>query len=176
MGTSHSSAHQRQPDLIACWRGPRTNPGTGQLADPFAEDPIRRSFGLVTFCTLVLFGPLAINAKLAATVMLSVGWLAAAGLVIGFPVLLWSLGEYFVIAIRRRLRPTVDQLDISPRVAHILYRFNYEEIDFVDQASDAELMLLANMDARAVREIRRAISLWKYRRWQERGFPATGID
>jgi len=108
--------------------------------------------------------------------MLSVGWLAAAGLAIGLPVFLWSVGEWSAIAIRRRLRPTVDQLDISPRVAHILARFGYHEIDLVDQVSDAELMLLSNMDTRAVREIRRAIAIWKYRRWQERGFPARGFD
>jgi hypothetical protein len=40
----------------------------------------------------------------------------------------------------------------------------------VEEAPDAALLLLSNMDARALREIRRAISLWRYRRWQERGF------
>jgi Bacterial RNA polymerase, alpha chain C terminal domain len=125
---------------------------------------------------VVLFGPLAVNDSFAALVMLSVGWLAAAGLVIGLPVLLWSIGEWLAIEIRRRFHPTVDQLDISPRVAHILDRFGYHEIDLVDQVSDAELMLLSNMDTRAIREIRRAIAIWKYRRWQERGFPARGFD
>jgi len=176
VGTTQSSTHRNRPDVTGCWRGPRSNPGTGQLADPFAEDPIRRSAGLVAICALILFGPLLIDSEIAALVMLSVGWLAAAGLVIGLPVFLWSAGEWLTIAIRRRLRPTVDQLAISPRVAHILYRFNYEEIEIVDQASDAELMLMSNMDNRAVREIRRAIAIWKYQRWQERGFPATGFD
>jgi hypothetical protein len=37
-------------------------------------------------------------------------------------------------------------------------------------------MLLSNMDHRGLREIRRAITLWKYRRWQEQGFPATGQE
>jgi hypothetical protein len=32
------------------------------------------------------------------------------------------------------------------------------------------------MDARGVHEIRRAVNLWKYQRWQEAGFPATGYD
>jgi hypothetical protein len=32
------------------------------------------------------------------------------------------------------------------------------------------------MEARRLREVRRAVSLWKYRRWQEEGFPATGYD
>ena len=154
----------------------RTNPGTGHLADPFAENPIRRSFALVTFCCVVLFGPFLVSASFGTLVMLSVGWIAASGFVLGLPVLLWSVGEYLVLAVRRRIRPTVDQLDISPRVAHILFRFGYEEIDLVDQASDSELMHLSNMDARALRELRRSIAVWKYRRWQERGFPATGID
>ena len=41
---------------------------------------------------------------------------------------------------------------------------------------DEALMMLSNMDARTVREIRRAINLWQYRRWQEAGFPAGGMD
>jgi hypothetical protein len=39
---------------------------------------------------------------------------------------------------------------------------------------DAMLLLLSNMDARGVHEIRRAIAVWKYRRWQEKGFPVSG--
>jgi hypothetical protein len=35
-------------------------------------------------------------------------------------------------------------------------------------------MLLPNMDPRALHEIRRAINIWKYQRWQEAGFPAKG--
>ena len=45
----------------------------------------------------------------------------------------------------------------------------------VEATPDSSLMLLSNMDARAVREIRRAISIWRYQRWQERGFPADGL-
>ena len=176
MGSTHFSTRRSRPDLIGSWRGMRSNPGTGHLADPFAVNPIRRSFALVSFCCGVLLGPFLVSAGFGTLVMLSIGWIAAAGFVLGLPVLVWSLGEYLVLAIRRRIRPTVDQLDISPRVAHILFRFGYEEIDLVDQASDSELMHLSNMDARALRELRRAIAVWKYRRWQERGFPATGID
>jgi hypothetical protein len=176
VGSTHFTTRRGRPDLLGAWRGMRSNPGTGHLADPFAVNPIRRSFGLVTFCILVLAGPFLISESFGTLVMLSIGWIAAAGFVLGLPVLLWSVGEYLVIAIRRRICPTVDQLDISPRVAHILFRFGYEEIDLVDQASDGELMHLSNMDARSLRELRRAIAVWKYRRWQERGFPATGFD
>jgi len=162
--------------VALAWRGCRTNPGTGYLADPFAVNPIRRSAALVVGCAAVVFVPWLFGEELATTVMLSVGWLAMTGLVIGLPVLLLSLGEEAARAIRRRLRPTVDQLEITPRVAHILIRHGYESIDEVDRSPDAALLLLSNMDNRGIREIRRAIALWKYRRWQEQGFPATGQD
>jgi hypothetical protein len=163
-------------DVALAWRGCRTNPGTGYLADPFAINPIRRSATLVTGCAAIVFLPWLFGEELATTVMLSVGWLAMTGLVIGLPVLLLSLAEQGVRALRRRLRPTVDQLEITPRVAHILLRHGYEAIDEVDRAPDAALLLLSNMDNRGVREIRRAITLWKYRRWQDQGFPATGQE
>jgi hypothetical protein len=165
-----------RPDVAVAWRGCRTNPGTGYLADPFAINPIRRSATLVAGCAAIVFLPWFFGDELATTVMLSVGWLAMTGLVIGLPVLLLSLGEELVGTIRRRLRPTVDALEITPRVAHILLRHGYEAIDEVDRAPDAALLLLSNMDNRGLREIRRAIALWKYRRWQEQGFPATGQE
>jgi hypothetical protein len=144
--------------------------------DPFAINPIRRSFGLVLVSGLTVFGPLAIGGSVAMSVMVSVGWLAVTGLVIGVPILVWSLVEEGIDLIRKRLRPTVDQLQLSPRVAHVLTRHGYAEIDAVDNASDTTLLLLSNMDARGLHEVRRAINLWKYRRWQDQGFPATGFD
>jgi hypothetical protein len=165
-----------RPDAALTWRGCRSNPGTGHLADPFAVNPIRRSSTLVFGCAAIVFVPWFVDDEVATTVMLSVGWLAMTGLVIGLPVLLLSLVEEGVRFARRRLRPTVDQLEVTPRVAHILLRHGYESIDEVDRAPDAALLLLSNMDARGLREIRRAIALWKYRRWQEHGFPATGQE
>src|SRR5262249_23582068 len=123
-----------RPDVALAWRGCRTNPGTGYLADPFAINPIRRSATLVVGCAAIVFLPWCFGDELATTVMLSVGWLAMTGLVIGMPVLLLSLGEEGFRAVRRRLRPTVDQLEITPRVAHILLRHGYEAIDEVDRA------------------------------------------
>jgi hypothetical protein len=105
--------------------------------------------------------------------MLSVGWLAMTGLVIGLPVLVLSLIEEAVRLIRRKIRPTVDLLDLTPRLSHILVRHGYDAIDDVDRAPDAALLLLSNMDARGVQAIRRSVALWKYRRWQEQGFPVT---
>src|SRR5215208_286916 len=70
--------------------------------------------------------------------------------------------------------PPVDQLEISPRVLHVLQRHGYLTIESVETASDPALMLLSNMDTRGLQEVRRAATLWRYRRWQERGFPAGG--
>ncbi len=158
------------------WRGTRCGSSTGTLADPFAVNPIRRSATLVVCCFATIAVPWLISQELATTVMLSVGWLAMTGIVIGVPVLILSLIEEAVRSIRARVVPPVGQLEITPRVLHILQRHGYDSIDEVDHASDAALLLLSNMDARGVREIRRAISVWKYRRWQERGFPATGQE
>ena len=156
--------------------GPRGGVYTSDVPDPFAVNPIRRLFGLVLVCGLTVFGSLAIGGAFAMSVMVSVGWLAVTGLVIGTPILIWSVAEEAIHLLRRRLRPGVDLLELSPRIVHVLTRHGYEEIDAVDRASDTTLLLLSNMDLRGIREIRRAINLWKYRRWQDQGFPATGFD
>lgn len=119
---------------------------------------------------------MAISGDFAMSVMVSIGWLAVTGLVIGIPILIWSVVEELVQMVLSRLRPTVELLDLSPRVAHILLRHGFETIVEVERASDATLLLLSNMDARGLQEIRRAISLWKYRRWQDEGFPASGYE
>lgn len=156
------------------WRSCRQSPGGGSFADPFATNPIRRSFALVTLCAAVVFGPFLVSPRFAETVMISVGWLAMSGLVIGVPILLWSVAEQIVARALRRHRPPVESLPLSPRLAHILRRHGFESVVSVDVVPDEALLMLSNMDWRGVREIRRAISVWKYRRWQERGFPAMG--
>lgn len=159
--------------LMATWRGCRNNTGTGSLADPFAVNPIRRSFTLVLSCALIIVAPWLVSEAAATTVMLSVGWLAVTGLVMGIPVFIWSLAEAAIGIVRARIRPSVDQLDISQRLIHVLQRHGYDTIESVEVSPDAALMLLSNMDSRGVREIRRAIAVWRYRRWQEKGFPVT---
>ncbi|MCC6792025.1 MAG: hypothetical protein IT336_10075 [Thermomicrobiales bacterium] len=168
--TSGSGSHQ----LMATWRGCRTTSDTGSLADPFAVNPIRRSSGLVVVCVAIVVVPWLIGDAVATTVMLSVGWLAVTGLVMGVPVLIWSLIEAGVLLLRRRMHPPVDVLDISPRLTHILQRHGFDTIERVDAAPDAALLLLSNMDARGVRDIRRAVAVWRYRRWQEQGYPVEG--
>ena len=141
-----------------------------ELPDPFAVNPIRRACGLVAVSALLVFGPILAGDPIATVAMLSIGWIAVTGLVMGIPILLLSLGEEGWRRLRRRRQPSVEQLALSPRVAHVLLRHGYDSIAQVERAPDAALLLLSNMDARGLREVRRAISLWRYRRWQEGGF------
>jgi len=158
------------------WRAYQSQSATSGLNDPFAVNPIRRSFGLVVTSASVLILPWLISEKAGTTVMLAVGWLAVTGIVMGFPILIWSLAEEGIAAVRRRIHPSIDLLNLSPRVEHILLRHGLRTIHDVDQTSDVSLLLLSNMDQRGLREIRRAITLWKYQRWQESGFAASGDD
>lgn len=160
--------------LMAMWRGTRNNPGAGSLTDPFAVNPIRRSAALVSSSAAVILVPWMIGEVAVTTIMLTTGWLAVTGLVFGVPVLVWSLIEAGVIRIKGKIRPPVDQLDISPRLMHVLQRHGYTEIQLVDSAPDQALSMLSNMDQRGLREIRQAVAVWKYRRWQEQGFRGPG--
>lgn len=163
-------------DRYGQWRAFQSHSATTGLNDPFAVNPIRRSAGLVILSLTILIGPWLISEKAGTTVMLAFGWLAVTGFVMGFPILIWSLVEEGIAAIRRRIHPSIEQLGLSPRVEHVLHRHGLKTIRDVDQTSDVSLLLLSNMDQRGIRELRRAITLWKYQRWQERGFVASGDD
>jgi len=104
--------------------------------------------------------------------MVLVGWLAAIGMVLSFPILLMSLIELGWTTVSRRIHPSVDVLDLSPRVRNLLCRYGYQTIINVERTSDDAFLMLSNFDPKALREVRRAISLWRYRRWQEAGYPA----
>ena len=139
--------------------------------DPFAVNPIRRSALLVVASALAFFGPLLIGGPNGAMTIIAGGWLGLVGMALGIPVLLLSLGEELYGRLIERLHPSVERLAVSPRIRHILARHGYQAIATVEQTPDAVLLLLSNMDQRDIRELRRAISLWRYREWQERGFP-----
>jgi hypothetical protein len=160
--------------LLTMWRGFRNNPGTGSLADPFAVNPIRRSFALCVACIAALVVPWLISDAAMTAAMLSITWLAITGLVFGVPVLVWSLFAAGIKLAKAQMLPSVDELDLTPRVKHLLQRYGYDTIDELESETDAALLMLSNLDQRGVREIRRAIALWRYRRWQDQGFPATG--
>jgi hypothetical protein len=150
--------------------------GGDPVFDPFQVHPIRRSAATVVGCALVVGGPMLISPAAVQAVMLSVGWMALAGLIFAVPVLVWSVIEWAARECRHRLSPGLDQLSLSPRLRHVLQRHGYDTIADVERTSDVTLLLLSNSTARDVHELRRAIFLWKYRRWQEKGFPATGME
>ncbi len=157
------------------WRA-RSQILNSSVSDPFAVNPIRRSAGLVAICSLVLVVPWLIDEQFGITMMLATGWLAITGLVMGIPILLWCVGEWLVAAAQRRIHPGIELLALTPRVEHILLRHGLTTIRQVEETPDEGLILLSNMDTRGVHEIRRAVSLWKYRRWQEGGFTAVGNE
>ncbi|CAN5568429.1 hypothetical protein BH23CHL2_BH23CHL2_08330 [soil metagenome] len=140
--------------------------------DIFAINPVRRSAAITAGSWALLILPAAfMRGDLQALLLIGFGWMAAAGIVFVTPIFFWSLAEVGWRAIVRRRRPGIDQLDISPRAYNLLVRHGYETIEHVDRTPDSSLILLSNMDARTLHYIRRAINIWKYQRWQERGFP-----
>ncbi|MGB3329620.1 MAG: hypothetical protein WBA46_11745 [Thermomicrobiales bacterium] len=143
------------------------------ISDPFATDPVRRSAIVVAVCIAILLSAVVSNDELGTAILLSIGWVAGIALIFCVPILIWSAIEEVVAITRRRLHPPLEVLDLTPRVLHILHRHGFETIVSVDRVSDPHLMTLANIDMRDVQQIRRAISLWKYARWQEKGFPAS---
>ncbi|HUZ01356.1 MAG TPA: hypothetical protein VMU89_13480 [Thermomicrobiaceae bacterium] len=148
---------------------------TGMSYDPFAVNPIRRAAVAVAVCAFILFGgPALLGPRLGSMLLFTFGWLAATVLVFTIPVLIISVAVELWGTLRRRLHPSIDELDLNPRLRHLLQRHGYTSIDGVDRAPDGALLVLSNFDAGALREVRRAISLWKYRRWQDAGFPARG--
>ncbi len=129
-----------------------------------------------TICTAAFILPMALlPADLEALTMVLFGWLAAIGMVLTFPVVVMSLIEMAWSQVARRLYPSSDLLDLSPRVRNLLNRYGYRTIDRIDRTSDDAFLMLTNFDPKALRELRRAISVWKYRRWQDAGFPADGV-
>ena len=143
--------------------------------DLFAVNPLRRSFTISAFCWSVILVPVfLLEGELQASILIAGGWLAAAGIVFVTPIFFWSLAEACWQRVRWRISPTIEDLDLSPRAYNLLRRHGFETISSVDLTPDVSLMLLSNMDAGALHEIRRAINLWKYRRWQDAGFPAEG--
>jgi hypothetical protein len=165
-----SRAHQVQ----TAYTFRQLNAGSN-LSDPFSVDPVRRSAIAVAVCLAIVLTPMLSDHELGVTLMLTVGWLAAVGLVFCVPILIWSAVAEGITIIRRRIHPPIETLNLTPRLLHILHRHGFDTIVAVDKADDPTLSMLANMDPRDVQQVRRAISLWKYARWQAAGFPATDL-
>lgn len=167
---SYSRAYQVQ--VRAAYRFRQSTVGSN-LGDPFAVDPVRRSAIAVTICLAIVVSPMLSGHELGVTIMLTVGWLAAIGLVFCVPILVWSVVEAGFAAIRRRLHPPIESLNLPPRILHILHRHQFDTIVSIERADDTTLLLLANIDQRDVAQIRRSITLWRYARWQAAGFPTS---
>jgi len=152
-------------------QGMRITTGTSDLGDLFAVNPIRRSLAtiLVSLAIMLLPALLLDGGAEAATMILAI-WFGCTGLIICVPILIWSVLEAAWAYCQRRLWPTIDQLDLTPRAHNLLRRHGFVTIVSVEQTPDTTMLLLSNMDQRALHEIRRSVSLWRYRRWQERGF------
>jgi hypothetical protein len=156
------------------YRGAFALSSASDYNDLFAVNPLRRSFCVVAASWASILVPAYLmEGELRSLILIGTGWLAATGIIMCTPILIWCLIEELVKLIRRRITPPIEVLDLSPRAYNLLRRHGFESIDSVDRTADSSLMLLSNMDARALHEIRRAINIWKYRRWQERGFPAN---
>lgn len=151
--------------------GMRPPSGNSDLSDIFAVNPIRRASLVIVIClSLISFPFLLLHGAVQMAVSLVTGWFGFTGLLLCTPILLWSLCEEGWRLVQRRLWPTIEQLDLSPRAYNLLRRHGFVTIGSVEATPDTSLLLLSNMDSRAVQEIRRSINLWRYRRWQERGF------
>lgn len=149
---------------------------TNQVHDPFGVNPIRRSFLGATASLALIIAPFLISDELGATVMLSIGWLALAIIVFCVPILIMSVGEELVRIVTHRVHPPVSDLDLPDRIVHILRRHNVRTIRAAERLDPAAFHLMANMAPRDADSVIRAINLWRYRRWQEAGFPAEGVD
>ena len=144
--------------------------------DLFAVNPLRRSAYIVASSWAMILGPVfLLEGDAQSLFLVAFGWIAMTGIIMVSPILIWCLIEEAVRAIRRRVHPSLDLLDLSPRAANLLRRYGFETIASVEQTDDGTMLMLGNMDARTLRDIRRTISIWRYRRWQERGFPAEGM-
>ena len=140
--------------------------------DLFAVNPVRRSAAISFSSWALLIVPAAfLRGDLQALLLIGFGWMAAAGVVFVTPIFFWSVAEVGWRAYRRKKHPGIDQLEVSQRVYNLLVRHGFETIEHVDRTPDSSLILLSNMDARTLHNIRRAINIWKYQRWQDRGFP-----
>jgi hypothetical protein len=152
-------------------QGMRVGTGHSDLGDLFSVNPIRRSLTVVLVSILLIaFPAMFLHGPAQAATMIVAVWFGCTGIILCTPILIWSLVEEAWNRCQRRIWPTIDQLDLSPRAHNLLRRHGFVTIASVEQTPDTTLLLLSNMDQRALQEIRRSTSLWNYRRWQERGF------
>lgn len=151
--------------------GNRIGSGHSDLGDLFAINPIRRSLAVILVSLSIMALPaMFLTGEVEIAVLIVTFWFGCTGLIMCTPILIWSVIEEVWHHCQRRLWPTVDQLELSERGHNLLRRHGFVTIASVEQTPDTTMLLLSNMDGRVLHEIRRSISIWEYRRWQERGF------
>jgi hypothetical protein len=151
--------------------GVRVTTGHSDLGDLFSVNPIRRSLmAILISIGMMLLPAMFLDGGAQAAAMVLTIWFGSTGLILCIPILIWSIIEELWCRCQRRIWPTVDQLDLTPRAHNLLRRHGFVTITSVEQTPDTTMLLLSNMDHRTLHEIRRSTSLWRYRRWQERGF------
>jgi hypothetical protein len=149
-------------------------PGEPSLNGIFAVNPIRRTATLIAVCLLVLGVVVLLlrgGGNRGDAVLLMAAALVGAILVLAVPLLLWSVAADLHRRYRRRTSPDLTDLRLSTRTENILRRAGYETVADIDGLDDDRLLALPRMEDHDVRQIRRALSLWTYRQWQESGFP-----
>lgn len=145
--------------------------GRSDLGDLFSINPVRRSFiALISSALLIILPLLLLRGAAQQAVEIVTGWLGLTGLVLCTPIFVISVLEEGWRLLQRRIWPTIDELQLSPRAYNLLRRHGFVTIVSIERTPDVALLLLSNMDQRAVQEIRRSINLWRYLRWQEREF------
>jgi hypothetical protein len=170
--TKVSVATRPAPNAREVYQAARRSAYGASPDDLFAVNPVRRS-AIISFGSwaLLVVPAVFLRGDLQALLLIGFGWMAAAGVVFVTPIFFWSIAEVIWRSYRRRKHPGIDELDISQRVFNLLNRHGFETIEHVDRTPDSSLLLLSNVDARTLHSIRRAVNIWKYQRWQDRGFP-----
>src|SRR5687768_13728405 len=112
------------------YRGAYTYSSASDYNDLFAVNPLRRSFCIVAVCWALLLVPAYLmHGELRALILIGGGWLAATGIIMCTPIVIWCLIEEAVRFVRRRITPPIEVLDLSPRAYNLLRRHGFESID-----------------------------------------------
>ena len=164
------------PHIGRGWHDGRIpGPGEPSLNGIFTTNPIRRSVILIAVCLAVIATVVVLfqhGGTRGGGLLVLAAALAAAILLLAVPLLLWSIIADAARRHRRRTSPDLADLRLSVRTENILRRSGHETVADIVGLDDDQLLGLPRMEDHDVRQIRRALSLWDYRRWQESGFPS----
>lgn len=149
-------------------------PGEPSLNGIFATNPIRRAVTLIAVCVAVIAVVVLLiqgGGTRGSGVLVMAAALATAILLLAVPLLIWSIAAELARRHRRRTSPDLANLHLTVRTENILRRSGHETVADIVTLDDDQLLGLPRMEDHDVRQIRRALTLWDYRQWQESGFP-----